>query len=194
MGYIILMVRGIPFFIMEEYSILKRATSFVMIVLSAYPVCTNGFDNNDPHDGFMLGSRSLLGVYNRSEWGFNSAVSPVSDSLTGWYTGISEDATDVDHVVALKDAYISGGYSWTKQQKQSFSNDPSNHVSAVPAVNRALKRALTPYEFIMAMNKSEYAFLDGRCLEYVERYIYVKNKYGLTHDNDDVYSAKLACW
>ena len=82
--------------------------------------------------------------YNRDNWSFNSSASPVSNSAFGWYTNINGSATDVDHVVALKDAFMSGGSDWNSSQKRTFANDPFNHVAAVPYVNRTLKNAYVP--------------------------------------------------
>ena len=53
-------------------------------------------------------SSAASASYNRDNWKFRSSASPVSSSVLGWYTGIDGSATDVDHVVALKDAYLSG--------------------------------------------------------------------------------------
>ena len=131
--------------------------------------------------------------YNRDNWKFRSSASPVSSSVSGWYTGISGSATDVDHVVALKDAYLSGGQGWNSSQKRAFANDPSNHVAAVPFVNRTLKNAYVPLKFITKLRKSRYAFANGKCVEYIDLYVQVKQKYGLSFINNSINKAKAAC-
>ena len=131
--------------------------------------------------------------YNRDNWKFHSSASPVSSSVLGWYTGIEGSATDVDHVVALKDAYLSGGKGWNSSQKRAFANDPFNHVASVPYVNRTLKNAYVPLKFITKLRKSRYAFANGKCVEYVGLYVQVKQKYGLSLTNNSINKAKAAC-
>ena len=131
--------------------------------------------------------------YNRDNWKFRSSASPVSSSVSGWYTGIDGSATDVDHVVALKDAYLSGGLNWNSSQKRAFANDPFNHVAAVPYVNRTLKNAYVPLKFITKLRNSRYAFANGKCVEYVDLYVQVKQNYGLSFIHNDINAAKAAC-
>ena len=138
-------------------------------------------------------SNSKSGKYDRDNWGFRSSASPESSSILGWYTGVSGSATDVDHVVALKDAYLSGGDSWSSSQKRAFANDPLNHVAAVPYVNRTLKNAYVPFKFISKLHSSRYAFANGKCVEYVDLYVQVKQKYGLDFGNNSINAARSAC-
>jgi hypothetical protein len=131
--------------------------------------------------------------YNRDNWKFRSSASPVSSAVLGWYTGVNGSATDVDHVVALKDAYLSGGKSWSIGQKKDFANDAFNHVSAVPYVNRTLKNAYLPLKFITKVNKSRYTFASGKCEAYVDLYVQVKRKYQLNFKHNKIDAAKAAC-
>jgi len=131
--------------------------------------------------------------YNRDNWKFRSSASPVSNSVSGWYTGINGSATDVDHVVALKDAYLSGGLGWNSSQKRAFANDSLNHVAAVPYVNRTLKNAYVPLQFITKLRKSRYGFANGKCVEYVDLYVLVKRKYGLSFTHNNINAARSAC-
>jgi hypothetical protein len=133
------------------------------------------------------------GSYNRSEWKFRSSLSPVSELTVGWYTGVSGGPTDVDHVVSLKDAYLSGGYAWSVAKKSIFSNDPLNHVASVPYVNRTLKNANVPLLFIEKVQASSYMFARGKCAEYVDLYVMVKQTYGLSFSNNDISAAKAEC-
>ena len=132
--------------------------------------------------------------YDRSNWQSQSSGSPVSSFILGWYTGINGSATDVDHVVSLKDAYLSGGNRWGADEKRTFANDPSNHVSALPSVNRHMKNSKTPLRFISYMNyviRSDFA--SGKCLEYVDLYVQIKEKYRLNFINNSIDLAKDAC-
>jgi len=131
--------------------------------------------------------------YNRKNWKFHSSASPVSNSVLGWYTGINGSATDVDHVVALKDAYLSGGKGWSSAQKRAFANDSFNHVASVTYVNRTLKNAYVPLKFITKLRNSRYAFAKGKCVEYVDLYVQVKQKYGLSFTHNNINAAKTAC-
>ena len=136
---------------------------------------------------------AISASYNRDNWKFRSSASPVSSSVLGWYTGIDGSATDVDHVVALKDAYLSGGLNWNSSQKRAFANDPFNHVASVPYVNRTLKNAYVPLKFIKKLRISRYTFANGKCVEYVDLYVQVKKKYGLSLTNNSIDKAKAAC-
>jgi len=139
------------------------------------------------------GSRTASNSYNRDNWKSDSSASPVSNSVLGWYTGINGSATDVDHVVALKDAYLSGGKGWNSSQKRAFSNDSLNHVEAVPYVNRTLKNAYVPLEFINRLRNSRYTFANGKCVEYVNLYVQVKKKYGLSFIHNNINEARFMC-
>ena len=141
-----------------------------------------------------IGSKRIASVsYNRDKWKFRSSASPLSSSALGWYTGIKGRATDVDHVVALKDAYLSGGKDWNNSQKRAFANDPFNHVAAVPYVNRTLKNVYVPLKFITNLRNSRYGFANGKCAEYLDLYVQVKRKYGLNFTNNNVDAAKVRC-
>ena len=131
--------------------------------------------------------------YKRDNWKSDSSASPVSSSVLGWYTGINGRATDVDHVVALKDAYLSGGKDWSPSQKRAFANDPLNLVAAVPYVNRTLKNEYVPLKFINRLQNSNYAFANGKCFEYVDLYVQVKKKYGLSFIHNNISEAKFMC-
>jgi hypothetical protein len=136
---------------------------------------------------------AISASYNRDNWKFRSSASPVSSSVLGWYTGIDGSATEVDHVVSLKDAYLSGGQGWNSSQKRVFANDPFNHVAAVPYVNRTLKNAYVPLKFITKLRNSRYAFANGKCVEYIDLYVQVKKKYGLAFTNNSINAARATC-
>lgn len=80
---------------------------------------------------------------------------------------------DIDHMVALKDAHVSGGYAWDKELKRHYSNDLSNpwHLMAVSASANRSKGARGPDEWLPPNE----AF---RC-EYVEEWSAVKENWEL---------------
>ena len=125
--------------------------------------------------------------YNRKNWKFISKNSPYSESTLGFYTQIEADKTDVDHIVALKDAYDSGGKKWHNSTKKLFSNDSENHAPALPYVNRVIKNKYTPKIFIIRLKENaSFDFAVGIKCEYLKRYVYIKKKYKLNYDNNDV--------
>lgn len=119
--------------------------------------------------------------YSRSDFSYKSYKPKTS---VGFYTGQTCSAIDIDHVVSLKDAYDTGGASWSLSKKQAFANDRANHVPACASVNRS-KGASTPSEFLRKSN-------DGKGLEYeivtfceyVGIYHSVKLKYELSFDGN----------
>lgn len=92
------------------------------------------------------------------------------------YSGSSYDFvrnptnTDIDHVVALSDAWQSGASGWDAQKKIAFANDPLNLLAVESTLNRQKGDGdaatwLPPHK-------------PYRC-EYVARQVAVKAKYGL---------------
>ena len=103
----------------------------------------------------------------------------VSGKWIGLYTGkIFNNARkiDIDHVVPLKEAHISGASGWTKEKKRQFSNDEENLLAVSRSANRS-KGAKDPAQW---MPKNE-AF---HC-EYIKRWVAIKNKYMLYMDQKE---------
>jgi hypothetical protein len=129
----------------------------------------------------LLSSVSQADGYNRSDFNYKSYKPNTS---IGFYTGRTCFAIDIDHVVSLKDAYDTGGASWSLSKKQSFANDRANHVPSCASINRS-KGASTPSDFLRKSN-------DGKGLEYeivtfceyVFIYHSVKLKYQLSFDGN----------
>jgi len=123
---------------------------------------------------------SSVADYNRDDFQFNSYKPKGS---IGFYT-LMPCALEIDHVVSLKDAWLSGAKSWAKHQLRSFANDTFNHVSACDFVNRS-KGSSTPTDFL---RKSQ----DGIGVDYViknwcsylQLYNQVKTKYHLSNKTD----------
>ncbi|MFE2723856.1 HNH endonuclease family protein [Kitasatospora sp. NPDC059327] len=65
----------------------------------------------------------------------------LSGRLTDPYTGVSVitdvEHVDIDHRVALRDAWAAGANTWTEQWRQDFANDEDNLLAVLPSVNRA---------------------------------------------------------
>ena len=196
----------------EEHVVLGNSVAVTIFLIGLFSASTNlwahggrlnseGCHNNTKAGTYHChrsstkakGSRTASNIYNRDNWKSDSSASPVSNSVLGWYTGIHGSATDVDHVVALKDAYLSGGKGWNSSQKRAFANDAFNHVAAVPYVNRILKNSHVPLMFITKLRISRYAFANGKCVEYVNLYVQVKQKYGLNFIHNNINTAKAAC-
>ena len=127
-------------------------------------------------------SASAQNLYSRSDFNYQSYK---PNATIGFYTGQTCSAIDIDHVVSLKDAYDTGGASWSLSKKQSFANDKASRVPSCASINRS-KGASTPSEFLRKSN-------DGKGLEYeivtfceyVGIYHSVKLKYGLSFDGNN---------
>ncbi|WP_372655913.1 HNH endonuclease family protein [Halobacteriovorax sp.] len=77
---------------------------------------------------------------------------------------------DIDHIVPLKDAWISGASKWTSKKREEFANDYENLVITNLKYNRR-KGAKTPLEWL-PVNKN-YA------CKYIAKWILIKEKYEL---------------
>ena len=55
------------------------------------------------------------------------------------YTGLafSPEKCDVDHIVAAKEAHVSGGTAWAEARRNEFGNYPLNLVASRDCVNRS---------------------------------------------------------
>ena len=72
----------------------------------------------------------------------NSSCAPTSGSWYSPYDGATWSAAsdvDIDHVVPLKNAWISGASSWTTSRRESFANDLSHPqlIAVTDNVNQA---------------------------------------------------------
>jgi hypothetical protein len=84
---------------------------------------------------------------------------------------------DIDHLIPLKNAHISGGSEWSSEEKKVFANDPENLVVTNLKYNRQ-KGALGIDGWLPI--KKNYA------CKYIKKWIYIKNKYQLTILQDEV--------
>ncbi len=119
--------------------------------------------------------------YEREDFGFQSYS---SNSLEGYYTRKPCKLIEIDHVVSLRDAYVSGAEKWSVQQKVNFANDRENHVPSCSQINRS-KGASTPYDFLR--KSSDGSGIDYSILtfcSYVKKYFFIKRKYHLSFANN----------
>lgn len=100
-----------------------------------------------------------------------------SGTLADAYTGttinwkVNSGSVDIDHVVALRNVWISGGQQLSQEQRVAVSNDPLNLMASQASANRS-KGDANAAEWLPT-NKS------FRC-QYVATQISVKSKYSLS--------------
>jgi hypothetical protein len=87
-------------------------------------------------------------------------------------------ALDIDHVVSVAEAWRSGGWSWTSQQRQAFYNDITNSsvlIAVTSSINKS-KGDKDPKDWLPPKNKCEY----------IRAWVTVKQLYSLTYDSGEV--------
>jgi hypothetical protein len=98
-------------------------------------------------------------------------VDPYSGETTAFVKGNSTStAVQIDHVVALSDAWQKGAQSWTEEERIQFANDPANLLAVGQRLNQ--QKGDGDAATWLPPKKS------FRC-EYVSRQIEVKRTYGL---------------
>ena len=106
------------------------------------------------------------------------------------YTGTvitDPSKVDVDHMVSLKDAHLSGGWAWPPEQRQNFANnleDPT-HLRATSQYGNRSKGARGPDEWLPPLK-------GARC-QYIQDWIGVKERweFGLSESERGVLSYML---
>ena len=83
---------------------------------------------------------------------------------------------DVDHIVPLKEAWLSGADKWTDAVREAFANDPDNLIAVKAGENRS-KGARDPAHWLPS--DSSY-----HCI-YVAKWLKVKLKYFLEIDEQE---------
>lgn len=89
---------------------------------------------------------------------------------------LGESQIDIEHVVAVGQAHRDGGADWTEQQKRDFYQDKENLLAVSASENRS-KGSRDASEY-MPPNQGIYC-------EFVGTKIYVKDKYGLTMNQQE---------
>jgi hypothetical protein len=95
----------------------------------------------------------------------------IRDRYTGrTYPNANPSAFDIDHVVALHDAWNSGAWTWTRARRIAFANDPADLVLTTASANRS-KGDQDPSTWAPASH-------DGACF-YVRTYRAIKLRWRL---------------
>lgn len=94
----------------------------------------------------------------------------VAGTLRDPYSGETVGLADVqiDHVVALANAWQTGAFAWTDEKRRNFANDPRNLLAVRGSLNQQKKAA----------DAAAWLPPAGRC-EYTARQVAVKAAYGL---------------
>lgn len=95
-----------------------------------------------------------------------------------YFTKSNASQVQIDHIVALKNAWHSGADKWSPELRTQFANDPENLVAVKGSLNMS-KGAKDASEWMPPKNKCWYA----------RQQEHVKNKYGLS-----VTAAERAAW
>jgi hypothetical protein len=114
--------------------------------------------------------------------GSGNICKAVTGEWKDYYTGknITEASDiDIDHIVSVKDAWLSGAKNWSKENRANFYNDTDNLVLAGKKLNIS-KSDKSPSDWDFNF-KSNYK----RC-NYLRRYVDVKMKYKLSFSEDDI--------
>lgn len=102
----------------------------------------------------------------------------------GWYslwdgrTHVDTDTLDVDHTVALAEAWGSGASEWDPGRLKAFANDVSSPYTLnliTRELNRGAKSDNDPFDWMPAVNQCEY----------VKQWTAVKLQWGLTADGEE---------
>jgi hypothetical protein len=91
---------------------------------------------------------------------------------------------DIDHIVPLKEAWLSGADQWSEEQREEFANDPENLLAVSAGSNRS-KGAQDPSTWMPPAQ--EY-----RCT-YAQQWVQVKEKYELSIDAAEQKKLENAC-
>ena len=142
-------------------------------------------DNNDsaPESGAVSASDCSAIRYERREWSYRGVRFSTN---TGYYSGLQCSKIDADHLVSLKDAHDSGACRWSQEAKARFANDRDNLVPSCAHINRS-KGARLPAGFIRGASDRrgvDFVFPPQDRCKYLSRYKQVKEKYGLSFDNN----------
>lgn len=90
---------------------------------------------------------------------------------------LSDSGLDIDHVVPLAEAWRSGAWAWTAQQRQDFANDLAD-PRALIAVTASANRSKGDKDLKTWLPQK------GIC-SYIESWVAVKIRYTLTFDPDE---------
>ncbi|KAK7048733.1 hypothetical protein R3P38DRAFT_3174975 [Favolaschia claudopus] len=111
----------------------------------------------------------------------DSACKATSGTWVSPYDGVSTTAAsdfDIDHIVPLKEAWVSGARNWTPAQREAFANDLTRPqlVAVTEHANRS-KGDSDPTEYVPP--------LQSFVCTYIRAWITVKHFYDLTIDSTE---------
>jgi hypothetical protein len=119
----------------------------------------------------VLKKRSLVEVsYRKSKRGFCTVKTGKWADFYYPEFHTSASKVDIDHVVPLKEAWISGAHEWDKKKREEFANDEENLVITYKKYNQS-KGAQTPLTWAPA-NREYYC-------KYLNQWVKIKKKYEL---------------
>lgn len=96
---------------------------------------------------------------------------PYSGKIINFVRGVgTSNAVQIDHVVALSDAWQKGAFRWSSEKRESFANDPLELLAVDGRLN--MQKSDSDAASWLPPNKK------FRCA-YVARQIAVKSKYGI---------------
>ena len=133
----------------------------------------------DPLAGIRIAPESRPVPYDRDEYPYPASIEArIIDRQGGHYSpytlrcfqALTE--TDIEHIVPTSEAHDSGMAARPDGDKRAFATDLDNLTTAAPHLNRQVKKALDPGEWLPDNN---------RCW-YVGVWVRVKRKYNLTMD------------
>ena len=85
----------------------------------------------------------------------------------------------------MKDAFDSGAFNWTLEQRKNFANDKENHVPSCYRINSS-KGSGTPKDFLRrSKDKKGLDYEIINFCNYVNTYFKIKKKYNLSFENND---------
>jgi len=100
---------------------------------------------------------------------------------------LDDDALDIDHIVPLKEAYLSGAFSWTREERKTFANDRENLIAVSLSANRQ-KGDKDPAEWMPPHT--------GFACPYLQAWVTLKTKYDLAMNQEEhafIENALRAC-
>ena len=168
---------------------MKKTTPFILFVLAMGAINTPVFSSLPKYDrsSFNVWIDSDRDCQNtRQEVLIRDADGPITLSKDGcrvisgvWidpYTGktfTDPRSMDIDHLVALKQAFDTGAYKWDKKRREQYANYLGNnyHLIAVLASENRRKSDKGPDRYLPS-NK-------GFQCEYIKDYLKVKTDWGL---------------
>lgn len=96
-----------------------------------------------------------------------------------WYEGVTQtdpNTLEMDHLVALKEAWISGAHAWTNEQRSDYANDLDIDatLTVVTGAQNSAKSAYDPTNWVPSYQPS--------LCKYVSDWVIVKYRWNLTID------------